>query len=277
MNSSVSPRSYAARTASAPDSAVCSAVAVDEQVVGELDPVPAPVAVHPVVAADDRADPAAAGLCHPGLDLLEVARARRRRGIAAVGEGVEHEVLDPLGRRELDQRVEMLDARVHSTVGDEPDDVDPPAAGEDLPQDLVLGQGTVLDRLVDPGEVLHHDGPGTEVEMPDLRIAHLPLGEPDGTAAGGELGVRVARPTARRTPGSRPARSHCRGRRGRDPSRRARSARRSRPGGRRARPRGSSRRGLDDRRERGRVEARAADERAIDIGQREQLARRSPA
>ncbi len=50
--------------------------AVDEQVVGELDPLPALVAVHRVVAPDHRGDAAGARLAHPLLDGLKIARAR---------------------------------------------------------------------------------------------------------------------------------------------------------------------------------------------------------
>ena len=50
---------------------------VDDRVVGALGPVPAPVAVHPPVAAADRADPA--GVAEPALDLLDVAGAVVRR------------------------------------------------------------------------------------------------------------------------------------------------------------------------------------------------------
>ena len=90
--------------------------AVDEQVIGELDAVPAPVAIHRVVAADHGADAADAGLGRPALDLLEEARAGLRQRVAAVGEGVDHEILDLELLGELDQRVQVLDARVHAAV-----------------------------------------------------------------------------------------------------------------------------------------------------------------
>ena len=58
----------------------------------------------------------------------------------------------------------------------------------------ILGERPVGHRIVDPGEVLAHDRAGAEVEVTDLGVAHLALGQPDGPAAGGQLRVRVGRP-----------------------------------------------------------------------------------
>ena len=41
-------------------------------------------------------------------------------------------------------------------------------------------QRAVLDREVDARELLVDDAPGTDVEVPDLGVAHLALGQPDG-------------------------------------------------------------------------------------------------
>ncbi len=48
--------------------------------------------------------------------------------------------------------------------------------------------------LVDARQVLLDDRARAEVEVPDLAVAHLALGQPDGPAAGGQLRVRIARP-----------------------------------------------------------------------------------
>ena len=65
-----------------------------------------------------------------------------------------------------------------------------------LVPDLVHGRGehgvaekvTVLDALADAGEVLIDDAAGADIEMADLRIAHLPFGQPDIRAAGAQAG-----------------------------------------------------------------------------------------
>ena len=46
-------------------------------------------------------------------------------------------------------------------------------------QRLVLEERAVLDRLVDPQQVLLDDRARAEVEVPDLGVAHLPLGQAD--------------------------------------------------------------------------------------------------
>ena len=57
----------------------------------------------------------------------------------------------------------------------------------------VVEQRAVLDRQVDARELLVDDAAGADVEVPDLGVAHLPLGQPDG-----EPGARERRPRAAR-------------------------------------------------------------------------------
>src|SRR5262249_41511393 len=51
-----------------------------------------------------------------------------------------------------------------------------------------------LEVVVDADEVLADDPAGAQVGVADLRVPHLPFGQPDRTAGGGQLRVRVARP-----------------------------------------------------------------------------------
>ncbi len=170
---------------------------VDDRVVGELHPLPARVAVHRVVAAADRADPP--GGAQPALQLGEVLAAARRRRVAAVGEGVEDDVGDAFLGGQLDDRLEVLPARVDAAVGDQAEQVQPPPrafarprAGGD--QGLVVVEGAVGDRAVDPRQVLLDDRARAEVQVADLGVAHLADRQADVGALGGELGVRVAAP-----------------------------------------------------------------------------------
>jgi hypothetical protein len=66
--------------------------AVDEEVVGALDPVPAAVAVHRPVASDDRSDAPGPGRGHPLLDCRQEPGSGPGEGVAPVGERVQHEV-----------------------------------------------------------------------------------------------------------------------------------------------------------------------------------------
>ncbi len=88
----------------------------------------------------------------------------------------------------LQQRLEVLRARVHAAVGDEADQVDALGARDRLGQ--ALTERAVGDGLVDAHQVLLDDGAGAEVEVADLRVAHLPGRQADGLAAGGQ-GRRV--------------------------------------------------------------------------------------
>ena len=173
------------------------AAGVDDRVVGELAPLPAGVAIHRVVAAADRGD--TSGLAQPALELLQVGAAAVRQGVAAVGEGVEDEVGHALLRGQLDRRLDVLPARVDAAVGDQPEQVQAAsrtlagalAGGE---QRLVLEEAAVGDRVVDPRQILFDDRPGAEVEVADLGVAHLAVGQADVTTLGRELRAREAAP-----------------------------------------------------------------------------------
>ena len=170
---------------------------VDDRVVGELGPLPAAVAVHRVVAARDR--PHAPRVPQPALELRDVAGGRGGQRVAPVGERVHDQVRHPLLSGELDQRLDVRPARVHAAVRDQPDQVQAPAraaagcvAGGQ--QHLVLEQRAVGDRVVDPRQVLLHDRSRAQVQVADLGVAHLPLGQADVAPARRQGRARVAPP-----------------------------------------------------------------------------------
>ena len=147
---------------------------------------------------------------------------------------------------------------------------------EDLPQNRVGGELSILHREVDAGQILHHHGARAEVEVTDLGVAHLPVGQTDRRDRRPSAGCAESAPTARRIRGCAPGRSAFPDCPGRVPIRRARPGRMRAPAAtwarqaaRAVRPRSSRRR--DDRRERLGIKAGAADERAVDIGQRQEL------
>jgi len=89
----------------------------------------------------------------------------------------------------------MLVDRVHAAVPDQAHEMDRAPAllrrvarGD---EDRVAEEGPISNGVVDAHEVLHHEAPGTQVEMPDFAIAHLSLGEPDGPSRGVEQCSRV--------------------------------------------------------------------------------------
>ena len=173
------------------------ALGVDDRVVGELAALPARVAIHRVVAAADRGD--TSRLAQPALKLGQVLAAAVRQRVAAVGEGVEDDVGHALLRGQLDRRLDVLPAGVHAAVGDQPEQVQAaaraaPGAVAGVEQRRVFEEAAVGDRVVDPRQVLLDDRPGAEVEMADLGVAHLPVGQPDVAPLGGEFRVRIRAP-----------------------------------------------------------------------------------
>ena len=171
-------------------------LAADDGVHGLGDPLLPLVAVHGEVAAGHVGDPPAGGL-EPALDGLQVTRAGLGRGVAAVGEGVHHHVGNALVGSQLDQRLQVIHRRVHAALGDQTQQVEAARVarrGAGVAQHLVLGEGAVLDRVVDALEVLGHDLAGAQVQVAHLRVAHLALGQAHGGAPRGQLGVRVLLP-----------------------------------------------------------------------------------
>ncbi len=107
-----------------------------------------------------------------------------RRDVATVGEGVDERALrHPLASRELEQSTQVLDVRVNAAVGDESEQMDVPGALtrplERATERLVLEERSGLDRAVHPHEVLVDDPPGADRQVPDLRVPHLAVREPD--------------------------------------------------------------------------------------------------
>jgi hypothetical protein len=137
------------------------------------------VSIHRVVAARDRDDPG------PFRHKLgEVAAGRRRRDVAAVGEGVDVRPLGhPFPACEVEQGPQVVDVRVDAAVGDQAEQVDvassllrPP---EGACERRALEELAVLDRAVDPHQVLEDHAPGADRQVADLGVPHLSRRETD--------------------------------------------------------------------------------------------------
>ena len=235
MNSSVSPRSYAVAHRLLAGRGMVWRVAVHEQVICALRALPAAIAVHRPVAADHRADararrarrarpgspaPACGSVSRPSVNACTITSSTPRSRASAIS------------------AMQVLQRGVHAAVGDEPDQVHPPAAGSASRSTSLRGQRAVGDRVVDAHEILAHDGAGAEVQMADLRVAHLPLGQADGAARRRQRRVREVPPQLVEHGRVAPARRRCPGPARPGPSRRARPGRRTatgRPAGRASR------------------------------------------
>ena len=113
-----------------------------------------------------------------------------RRDVAPVGERVDPRLL----RRELEQRLEVVDVRVDAAVRDEAEQVDVLAAFERAAEDGVLEERAVFDRSVHAHEILQEDAAGADRQVADLGVAHLAVREPDGGARRFELRMREVAP-----------------------------------------------------------------------------------
>jgi hypothetical protein len=146
----------------------------DDRVEGALDPVPSVVAVHRPVPPAHGGDEALAS--QMPLDLGHVARSRPRLDVATVEERVKH-AHDPLAVRAVDDRGDVGEERVDSSVGAEPEEVQASAValrlGDAVADDGVLRERAIDDGVVDARDVHHRDAPRAEVEMTDLAVAHL--------------------------------------------------------------------------------------------------------
>ena len=89
---------------------------------------------------------------------------------------------------------QVLERRMHAAVGDQPEQVHTRSVRERGAQHLVTRERSVGDGVVDAHEVLAHDRACAEVEMADLAVAHLPLGQAHRAPARLQRRVWVALP-----------------------------------------------------------------------------------
>jgi hypothetical protein len=95
---------------------------------------------------------------------------------------------------EFDQRSDVAEAGVDAAVGHEADQMNALGRRERLSQNRVIGELISVHCLVDLREILDYHRSRPEVQMADLRIAHLALGQSDGATASSQGRVRVGRP-----------------------------------------------------------------------------------
>jgi hypothetical protein len=78
----------------------------------------------------------------------------------------------------------VIDVRVDASVRDEAEEMYLAASLARSPkgteQGIVREERAVLDRGVDAHQILEENPARPDREVPDLRVAHLPRGQPDG-------------------------------------------------------------------------------------------------
>ena len=172
------------------------ALALDQKVVGDLDALPAPVAVHGIVTSYDRGD-TAGRRGHVALQRLDEALAAARIGIATVHEAVYEGVVDTVVRRYVAQLEQMIERRVYAAVRHQSHEVHFRAFGLGILErtdDLAVFEYRVVAAgTIDLYQILIDDTAGTYVKMSHLGVAHLPLGQSDVLAVGQQSCMRPRR------------------------------------------------------------------------------------
>ena len=157
--------------------------------------LPALVAIHRIVAAAHGRD--RDRFRQRGEQTIDVFGRRLRRRVTTVRDGVNeggHAGVD----QDPGQRRGVVLMRMHAPGRHQADKMASAAALLELVDqlrerrhavDLALGDG-----IADPRQVLDHDASGADVEVADLRIAHLPVGQADVLARGAQEAVRPRPP-----------------------------------------------------------------------------------
>ena len=162
-------------------------VGIDDGPPGQLDPVPTAIPIHRVVATVDRGD--------GRTDLGDELHRASRRHVAAIEERVDGDPRHAAPARELDDRGEVRHVGVNAAGGQEPHQVERPAARPGVrtrvAQRDVLVHGSAGDGIVYDVEALRLDVAGAHRQVPDLAVPHHAIREADRAAAGVEAGVGV--------------------------------------------------------------------------------------
>src|SRR6266403_2402397 len=164
---------------------------MDNGAIGEFDALPPIVAIHGVVAPDQRGDLTDTQFPSLRLESLHEIAAAVRRSIPAIHEAVDQDVLDFLLLGHFQQCEEMIDVRVHAAIAEQAHQVQSTLAAtlHRLLEKRHVLQLLVGDEQVDAGDIHVYDAAGADVEVPDFTIAHLALGQADVRA--GSVNQRI--------------------------------------------------------------------------------------
>lgn len=169
------------------------ALTEDDGIPADLNAVPAFVAIHGIETANNGSNLGTVG-GNGILQLLEESCATLGIGVATIGDGMNHDVFHTGFRSNLYNADEVVNVGVHATVGNKPEQVKTrtDCLGERFRDDGVLGQGTIIDGVGNAAEVLKNNATGTQVEVADLGVAHLTIGQTYILPGSPQHGVRAS-------------------------------------------------------------------------------------
>ena len=187
-------------------SRACSPSAWSDRRDRRADPLPPLVAVHGVEAPRDRRDPRPSGSASSSAAICSSGALRRH--VAPVEEGV-HRHRHALAGDRLGRGGDLPLVRMHAAGRGEAGQVRRAAAllqrRDELAQRRVGREAAVRDGVVDPRQVHPDHAPGADVGVPDLGVAHLPLGQAHVRPVRAQRRMRAASPRCGRSSASRPA------------------------------------------------------------------------
>jgi len=173
------------------------ALAVDDQVVGLLDTVPAIITVHCEVTTDQAGDTALAQVLEGFVQQFNGRCGAFGRGIATIEEGVQVDLFCAALVSQLGHCDQVILMAVNTAIRQQTQDVHGLACTHCLVDSgadgRVLKELAITDRLGDAGEILIHHAAGTQVHVADLGVAHLAVRQTDIHARTRDQAVRHAR------------------------------------------------------------------------------------
>ena len=156
---------------------------VDQQIVGRRDAVPALVAVHRVIAPDDRRHARARMLCADAFQERQRLGGAARWRVAPVEEGMDEDSRDTRGGGHVDECRDLPFVAVDAAGRGEAQHVQRRIIalrhGHRVAEHGIAREFAGRDRVVDAREVLIDHAARPDVEVADLRVAHLAFGQSD--------------------------------------------------------------------------------------------------
>ena len=168
-----------------------------------FDTIPTIIAIHRIIATRDHADAHISirhileNGCDLLLELFDVTTSAARRHITTVHEAVDAHLIHTKTLGHLEQGIKMGVIRMHATIRKEPHKMQ----GRTMLSDrshrrgdhLVFEELAALAGIIDTRELLVDRSSSTDIQMPDLGIAHLTLRQTNGLSRSIEFDVWTGR------------------------------------------------------------------------------------
>jgi hypothetical protein len=127
------------------------------------------------------------------LHLFDVAGAALRRRVASVGTAVYENLLHALPFTHFEQGIQVCKQRVNAAVARKTYQVQAVRARvpHSIQKNGILKELALRDHAVDTGDIHVDDAACSYVQVADLAVAHLPLGQTDSRPGGLHQCIRV--------------------------------------------------------------------------------------